>query len=274
MRDVYKTSVYSTNPKRTPTSTPVSQPRVAEKKTVKPSQQEKTDKPVVVAKSEVQKDQRRIQFNIIKRMIAQDLPTEKYIVPPPEKGYSRKIREVFVSNLDDRFCYFVDNELIGTRFPYLQKLAQLAAHGSYDLLPIFKATSVVRLDFYGPAEEAMPIIADEAFRLYTDVLRLYDYVSSAQLPPDNPVVTEDKLDAELKTERQISDFDFDSLIQDEERYRKELQRLLSLPPDRTPRFKISAWIRKHEDFFSSGDSKLKSTKTTPKRGAPGYMRVN
>lgn len=278
IRDVYKDSVYHTNPKPPKQSTPVSQPGVVEKKTDRPPRQENTDKPAVVAKSEVQKDQLSRHQPLLDDVYSDDKPTAKYIVPPPEDGYSRKIREVYVSNLDSlNHFYFVDNEFVGTRFPYLQKLAQLAVDGSYDMLPIFKATTFISTVVTGlPTEKRgpFPLTGYEACRAFLDVLRMYDYVRKPVVPK-TPVVTEKKLDQELSHVAEWSDFDFDSLIQDRDLFNKkksQLWRLESLDPSR--KHKVTEWIHKHEMYFSSGDSKLRSVKASSRRGAPGYMRVN
>lgn len=129
----------------------------------------------------------------------------------------------------------------------------------------------------GPAQRsAIGLTGYEAYRMYIEVLVLFNIdLNQSEKEEKSPLVTDKKLTKELGIQTEWSDFDFDSTIQDKDVFEKKRSQLMKMQSDLPSRkAQIAKWMARHENYFSSGDSKLKTIKESPKRGSPGYMRVN
>lgn len=198
-----------------------------------------------------------------------------YVIPPCVDGLCREIRKTYVPTPKD-CVYFIDEHCLGCKFSMLQFLAAHGVIGEFDLTPLLR-----KVEYFSTTSEFLDsnkilLTGPEAAQIYLDVLSMYDYFQCPREKEEkSPLVTDKKLTKELGIQTEWSDFDFDSTIQDKDAFEKKRSQLMKMQSDLPSRkAQIAKWMARHENYFSSGDSKLKTIKESPKRGSPGYMRVN
>jgi len=195
-----------------------------------------------------------------------------YIIPPLVDGTRREIRKTYVPS--PNVCvYFIDDKCLGCRFSLLQHLAAYGLNGEFDLTPLLR-----RVEFFSISSDFLDssklvLTGPDAAQAYLDILSMYDYVS-VQKVEENSNVTEKEVVNLVKDEVTFSQFDFAANVLDHADLESKFNKLDKLVDDFKKRKFLDEWHARQTGYLRSGDNLLKSTKFSPKRNSPGFMRVN
>lgn len=257
-------------------SAPVPRPKPGVDKTDKVKPPSRTTESEVKDIVEVQKEKLSPHASRVTQMFTFSFPSTDgvYVIPPLRKNLRREIRKTYVPSPNDQ-VYFYKNHCYGCRFSLLQFLAAFGLQGEFDLTPLlrevyfFEVASCVFCE-----NNAKRLNGPDAAQVFIDVMSMFDYV---QVPgeEENFSVTENQVKDLVKESESWSRFDFRSNVKDRDDFKQKYRYLIEMQADDPiKRSKIEEWCQRQEAFLSSGSAKLSTVKESPRRGTPGYARVN